>query len=316
MKKNRSHRLKYLDNIGGNKSLLKEIESFCHSQNLPKEQLLNSIQSTYGEVCQKINNHFINHQQKTLVIGLNGPQGSGKSTLAELLKLILKHLFSLNSLHFSIDDLYKTRQQRIEMSEKTHPLFITRGVPGTHDIALGINTIQRLKTLNANQPAHIPRFNKAIDDREPQENWQQVTNKPDIIIFEGWCVGSTPLDKQTLISPINELENKKDPKGIWRNEVSEYLANEYQALFKQIDFLIYLKAHNFDDITMWRQEQEHKLISKLKQQNKTINLTMNDQQLKEFMLYFERITRHNWKTLPKIADCNIHLSNARKPTLI
>ncbi len=34
----------------------------------------------------------------------------------------------------SIDDYYLSKIERLRISQKVHPLLITRGVPGTHDI--------------------------------------------------------------------------------------------------------------------------------------------------------------------------------------
>ena len=63
-----------------------------------------------------------------MIIGLSGGQGAGKSTITEILKLILKTKYGLKLCVFSIDDFYKTKIERIEMSKKVHPLFLTRGV--------------------------------------------------------------------------------------------------------------------------------------------------------------------------------------------
>ena len=79
---------------------------------------------------------------ETKIIGLSGGQGAGKSTITGILKLILKKKYDLNLCVFSIDDFYKTKNDRLIMSKKKHPLFITRGVPGTHDITLLNNTIE------------------------------------------------------------------------------------------------------------------------------------------------------------------------------
>ena len=35
---------------------------------------------------------------------------------------------------FSIDDYYKTLKERKKMAYRVNKLFLTRGVPGTHDI--------------------------------------------------------------------------------------------------------------------------------------------------------------------------------------
>ncbi|WP_444997622.1 hypothetical protein [Aliikangiella sp. IMCC44359] len=297
-----------------NDNLLKELSRFCDSQEIPKNKLLISVQSVYAKVCQAIHEHFIKQQESPLLVGLNGPQGSGKSTLAEVFKLILKYQFNLNCIHFSIDDIYKTRQQRQQLSEKTHPLFITRGVPGTHDIYLGLSTLKQLKQTDFSKTVTIPRFSKALDDRMPASQWQHVLYKPDIIIFEGWCVGSKPQEQQQLIQPINQLEAQKDSNLTWRKAVNQYLDNDYQRLFKQIDFFIYLAANNFDNVYQWRQEQEYKLFNKLQQKNKKSSRVMNDKELKYFMQHFERITLHNFKTLPQIADYIIYLSEDRTPS--
>ena len=85
---------------------------------------------------------------KTKIIGLSGGQGAGKSTITGILKFIFKKKYALNLCCFSIDDFYKTKSERRKMSKKVHPLFLTRGVPGTHDIGLINKTIKKLKKKN------------------------------------------------------------------------------------------------------------------------------------------------------------------------
>ena len=85
---------------------------------------------------QKKNKNIYIKKKKTKVIGLTGGQGTGKSTISNILKIILKEAYNLNTVIFSIDDFYKTYKERKKMSEKVSPLFLTRGVPGTHDTNL------------------------------------------------------------------------------------------------------------------------------------------------------------------------------------
>ena len=73
---------------------------------------------------------------KTLFLGFSGGQGSGKTTVTGILKIILKKFFKRRIQVSSIDDFYKTLEDRNKMSNEIHPLFKTRGVPGTHDINL------------------------------------------------------------------------------------------------------------------------------------------------------------------------------------
>ena len=76
-------------------------------------------------------------QTQPLIVGLCGAQGSGKSTLAAVLAALLRHQ-GLPTAVLSIDDLYLTHAQRQQLGHTVHPLLRTRGVPGTHDIQLGL----------------------------------------------------------------------------------------------------------------------------------------------------------------------------------
>ena len=47
---------------------------------------------------------------------------------------------------------------------------------------------------------------------ECQKNWQYITEKPNIVIFEGWCVGAAPQRQKDLFVPLNILEKEEDKK--------------------------------------------------------------------------------------------------------
>ena len=103
-------------------------------------------------------------KKKTKVIGLTGGQGTGKSTISNILKIILKEAYKLETVIFSIDDFYKTLNERKIMSKKINSLFLTRGVPGTHDTKMLFQCIKNLKNNNFKK-INIPKFDKSIDDR-------------------------------------------------------------------------------------------------------------------------------------------------------
>ena len=239
--------------------------------------------------------------RKIKIIGLSGGQGSGKSTITGILKFILKKKYGLNLCIFSIDDFYKTKSERKKMSEKDHPLFLTRGVPGTHDIQLLNNILKKFKKKKFKNLL-IPKFDKSIDDRSKKFKWQKIKKRPDIVILEGWCVGATHQKESDLKKPLNSIEKKFDQKLIWRRKVNYYLKNQYKKIFKKIDKLVYLKAPNFSYIYKWRLLQEQKM--KLTLKNKK---TMSKQQVKEFIMYYERITKHMIKNFYKISDMTIFL---------
>ena len=242
-----------------------------------------------------------NKDRKTKIIGISGGQGAGKSTITGILKLILKKKYGLNLCVFSIDDFYKKKLDRLKMSKRTHPLFITRGVPGTHDIALINKTIKKLKQKKF-RTVLIPKFDKSKDDRFQKNKWQKIVVKPDIIIFEGWCVGATHQNSAELKKPLNLIEKKYDKNLKWRKIVNNLLKKRYKSLFSQIDKLVYLKVPNFNYIIKWRwlQEQKMKLTSKNKK-------TMSKIQIKEFIMFYERITKHMMKNYSKISDLTIFL---------
>ena len=239
--------------------------------------------------------------KKTKIIGLSGGQGAGKSTITSILKLIFKKKYGLDLCVFSIDDFYKTKAERIKMSKKIHPLFATRGVPGTHDIKLLNKVIQKLKKKKF-KSVLIPKFDKSTDDRFKKIKWQKIKKIPDIILLEGWCVGAIQQKKSELLEPLNIIEKKLDKKLIWRNKVNNLLKNEYKKLFNKIDKLIYLKVPDFNYIFKWRFLQEQKLKLTTKSKN-----TMSKTQIKEFIMFYERITKHMMKNYSKISDLTVFL---------
>ncbi|MCW8931889.1 MAG: phosphoribulokinase [Gammaproteobacteria bacterium] len=250
----------------------------------------------------------------TSVIGINGSQGSGKTTSAIILKAILETRYDHRVAILSIDDFYHTKKKRTQLSQTVHPLFVTRGVPGTHDVNLALQTIDKLKTASKNEPVHIPRFDKATDDRRPEHEWDKIQEPVSIIIFEGWCVGAPPLDSKILYEPINNLEKIEDEQGIWRKAINQFLLDEYQLLFKKINWLIMLKAPSFDVVYEWRLLQEKKLAQSLEMEFGSKKNVLNEQQLKIFIEHYQRLTEHCLITIPKIAEAIITLDDQHQMT--
>ncbi len=243
---------------------------------------------------------------KIKIIGLSGGQGAGKSTITGILKFILKRKYGLNLCVFSIDDFYKTKAERKKMSKKVHPLFLTRGVPGTHDLNLINRTIKQLKKQRF-KTVLIPKFDKSIDDRSKKNKWQKIKKPPHLIIFEGWCVGARHQKNTELKKPLNLIERKHDGDLIWRKTVNNSLKNHYKKLFNKIDRLVYLKAPNFNNIFKWRllQEQKMKLTSKNKK-------TMSKSQIREFIMFYERITRNMMRNFSRISDLTVFLDGSHR----
>lgn len=244
------------------------------------------------------------------VLGINGAQGTGKSTAAEVLaKLLQRRGFQVCRL--SIDDLYLTRAEREALAEEVHPLLRTRGVPGTHDLALGLDLLAALKSAGADTQTGIPRFDKAQDDRKPPHQWELWRGRPDLIVFEGWCVGARPEPVASLSEPVNDLESREDPDGRWRHFAHTRLG-DYQALFEKLDYLVMLKAPSFDQVYQWRSEQEAALAEKLAAQGVEAPNLMSASDLKRFIQHYERITRWILKEMPGRADLLLELNAAHR----
>ena len=234
---------------------------------------------------------------KTLFLGVSGGQGAGKTTVAGILKIILKKYFKREIQTISIDDFYKTLKERKQMSNKIHPLFETRGVPGTHDIGLVKNFFDFLNKKKFKQ-IKIPNFDKSIDDRSKKRNWIHIEKKPEILILEGWCVGAKPQSNGLIRKPINILEKYEDQDLIWRKYANKKLKEEYKKLFSKIDNFIFMKVPSYGMVFKWRLLQENKLRKK-SHLNKKI---MSDSEIRRFVMFYERITLQMIKDLSKSAS--------------
>lgn len=281
------------------------IERFITAERLPPE---------FAEAAQNyylpLSDYIIRRRRGAapLLVGVNGAQGTGKSTLSLLLKQLLQAQH-LQCVVISIDDLYLTRQERLRLAQEVHPLLKTRGVPGTHDLTLGLELIAALKSATTATQIAIPHFDKARDERSPSRHWQVHSGPVDIIVLEGWCVGARP----TALTgePMNALESSHDVDGKWRRYI-ELQLEDYQRLFTQLDVLVMLQAPSMECIIEWRTLQEQKLRARLEAAAQTSNSppeagapnkgVMNEAELLWFIMHYERLSRYMLKTMPGHAD--------------
>ena len=233
------------------------------------------------------------------LLGINGAQGTGKTTLAAYLALSIREAGGHTVAVLSIDDFYLTRAERRALAQAVHPLLATRSVPGTHDVPMLRDYLDRLRSLGMDDRVRLPRFDKAVDDRADEASWPAVQGPVDLIILEGWCVGSVAEPDAGLAAPVNALEKEQDADGRWRRYVNDRLATDYAEVFAELDALVFLQAPDFDAVLRWRIEQEHKLAAAAVSEGPGI---MSDAQVREFVQYFERITRNNLDTVRSNAD--------------
>ena len=285
----------------------KDCLKFIKSQETKADKFKNKermIKSFLIPLCFWINKKA--NKTRPYFVGLAGGQGTGKTTISSLIRIILTKYFKLNVFRISIDDFYKTRKERINLSKRVHPMLLTRGVPGTHDINMMLDFFKKSKSKKFKR-LKLPTFNKAIDDRFNKKKWYDLKNKPDVIIFEGWCVGAKSENSITLKRTINSMEKLEDQRQIWRKYVNQQLKTKYKNLYSQLNCLIYLKAKNFSLLQKWRLKQERKLWLKSKKNSKL--KIMNRGDVINFMQTYQRITQNMFKNMPKYASIIFNLNN-------
>ncbi len=242
-----------------------------------------------------------------VVVGLCGAQGSGKSTAAAALCEILER-DDLPAVALSIDDFYLPRAERVTLAHTIHPLLVTRGVPGTHDVEMAQATID---SLAEPEPTLLPSFDKAVDDRRPRSQWRLCQGPMRVLILEGWCVGALPQTAAALAEPVNALEREEDADGRWRGYVNEALSTRYPTLFQRLSPLVLLAAPSFEVVQAWRSEQEHKLGEKLAREGGDASRLMSDAAIARFISHYERVTRQILAEMPQRADHVISLDARR-----
>lgn len=254
------------------------------------------------------------------LVGVAGAQGSGKSYQCRILAMTNQPRFA----HFSLDDVYLTKAERVwradnissfstvrdqdgnfEIRHVARPLverlLLTRGPPGTHDLGLANALIARLRER---AETALPQFDKVADDRAPESAWPTFHGPAEAILVDGWCLGAKPMPPS---EPLNEVE-ADDVEGIWRRETQTQLAKAYAPFFESFDAMIYLQAPSWEIVRAWRGQQEEQALGR------PLSAAENAA-LDRFVMHYERVTRsmlagnHSAKWI-------VHLDEARKVTRI
>ena len=241
------------------------------------------INDTYLRLFTKL------QYKKTVMIA--GSQGSGKSTLSLIIKKYFQKFYSKNVVILSIDDFYLSSYQRKKLAKKFKTnLFETRGVPGTHNFKLLYETIDQLRCKKF--PVYLPTFDKVTDNTK---KYKRKISRADLIILEGWCVGSKTIDTKYLNQNINELEKNKDQNFIWRTAYNKFL-DDYQKIFNKFNYYVFIKLPNWENVINWKYKQELALRS-LSNDNKL------KKKLYKFIQYYEKLSK--WMSMTTPSYCNV-----------
>ena len=272
------------------------------------EQRLPDLHELVARVCVPLADFIaqrVTELQRCVVVGIAGSQGAGKSTVSALVRALLTEGRGLRVLILSLDDFYLSKAQRLELARTVHPLLVTRGVPGTHEVPAMLEAVQRAREARPGEQISLPQFSKAEDDRRSELRLE--AGPFDVVLFEGWCVGARAHDADTLIEPLNALERDEDPDGRFREFVNQQLAQPYAKLWAELDALVFLAVPSFETVFQFRREQEHKLRLAAGP-----GVGMSDDALQRFIRHYERITRHMLRDLPSRADVVVRFDAARQ----
>ena len=276
-----------------------EINTFIQ-ENLKKLTNKNFSKKYISQFIIPIINKINNSKDNKFIIA--GSQGAGKSTLAKIFKLVLENAYKKKVMLLSIDDYYLSKNKRNKLSKNIHPLLITRGVPGTHDIVALKNDIINFQKKKF--PISTPRFNKLKDDISSKKN---IIKNAEILLLEGWCCGSPSINKKYLFQNINRLETIFDKNKKWRQYYNSQLMKDYKKVFSLFDQQIYIQPPSFSYILKWRYAQEKN--NALKSRNKDF---MNKKDLQKFIQHYEKLTKWMMKTMPAKADILIKIDSNQK----
>jgi D-glycerate 3-kinase len=211
---------------------------------------------------------------RPLIQGILGGQGTGKTTLAAILTEILNY-WNLQVCQISLDDLYKTYGDRLQL-QQIDPRFRWRGPPGTHDVDLGIAVLEQIRS--AQFPVWIPRFDKSAHQGAGDRTQFECVFKADIVLFEGWFVGTQPIEPDCFNVAPSPIETEAD--RAFAREVNQRL-RDYLPLWDLLDRLLLLLPVDYRLSQQWRREAEHRMIASGKS-------GMSDAEIEQFVAYFWR----------------------------
>ncbi len=196
----------------------------------------------------KLHNNFSERK----IIGISALPGTGKTTLGKWLEAIsLKLQFKV--VVISIDDFYLPSDE-MKFAIKNNPWNVSRGFPGSHSVKL---MHERLLSWKMSGELNVPVFDKSLrNGLGDRSHWR--SDKPDLLILEGWFLGVKPLSIDHNYQNIKSLKLSSQ-ETLYRSKIQKNL-NEYLDVWSLIDNIWHLKPTKFENMNMWKSNQENEML--------------------------------------------------------
>jgi D-glycerate 3-kinase len=230
---------------------------------------------------------------RTAIQGILGGQGTGKTTASAIIRLILDRL-GYSTLALSLDDLYKTYAERQKLQQED-PRLIWRGPPGTHDVRLGIDILDKLRQNARQEEILVPRFDKSACNGAGDRSKFERVEKVDLVLFEGWFVGVRPIAESAFDNAPDPIKTEADRS--FAKDINQKL-KDYLPLWQRLDNLIVFYPVDYRLSKQWRKEAERKMIA-------TGKSGMSDREIEEFVEYFWRSLHPELFITPLIKNPNL-----------
>ncbi|MEH2135376.1 glycerate kinase [Nostoc sp.] len=273
------------------KSVLPTFSQFCQTtlQIEPKEML-----QVLWDLWLPLGIKLASQRQqleRPLIQGILGGQGTGKTTMSKVLSLILNQL-GYQTLSLSLDDLYKTYSDRLVLTQQD-PRLIWRGPPGTHDVDLGLDVLDKIR--ESQNSVMVPRFDKSAYRGAGDRTNPEMITGVDIVLFEGWFVGVRPINADlfdTAPPPIITDEDRAFARDM------NHRLHDYLPLWERLDSLILLYPTDYRCSLKWRKQAEQQMIAAGKS-------GMSNSEIEQFVNYFWRSLHPELFIKPLLKDATV-----------
>ena len=252
-----------------------DVDQFCQTQPRLAEHLFENLWNLWLPLADWLAKHR-QASDRPWIQGILGGQGTGKTTLGAILTRLLQAC-GYQTISISLDDLYKTYRDRLCEHD---PRLLWRGPPGTHDVDLGIQTLDALRQSISQPSIAIPRFDKSLHNGAGDRTVPTIISGADIVLFEGWFVGVRPINPAVFDQSIAPIVTEDD--RTFARDMNAKL-HDYLPLWERLDSLMVLQPVDYRLSQQWRRQAEQQLRS-------TGKAGMSDAEIDAFVEYF-------WKAL-------------------